>query len=143
MRLRLASTLAISLALACATSSRSAQPRILVGPVPPAVCIALTPADTVWPAESLDFRPVAVSVVPPIYPGDLRSRGVEGKAAFSFRLQPTGRADPCSIELTAEDTPGFAGAARVSILSTYYQVPMRGGKPAFAALKQSIAFRLH
>jgi TonB family protein len=129
--------------LACAGSSGPAtQPRLLSRQVPPAECIALTPADTVWPVDSLDSRPVPTAVVPPRYPPEFQSRGVEGKVAFTFRLQPSGRVDPCSVEITEQNTPGFEQAARQSLLSTYFQPPLRAGIPVFASMKQSISFRL-
>jgi outer membrane biosynthesis protein TonB len=143
MAIRLPVCAGLFILLACASSNGPAQPRVLAGPVAAADCLVLTPADTVWPVDSLDYRPEALAVVPPIYPRELQSRAVEGKVVFVLRVQPTGRVDPCSLQLVEEHTPGFAQAARVSVLSTYFQVPKRSGKPVFATIRQSIAFRVH
>ena len=143
MTSRVIAALGLTALLACARSSGTvAQPRWLTGPVAPAECVALTLADTVWPVDSLDSRPEPTAVVPPRYPAELQSRGVEGKVVFTFRLQPTGRVDPCFVEMVAQDTPGFEQAARISIVSTYYTPPLRRGVPVFASMTQSVAFRL-
>ncbi len=78
----------------------------------------------------------------PRYPPELQSRGVEGKVVYTFRIQPTGRIDPCSVQIAEQIPPGFEQAARKSLLATYYPPPLRAGKPVFASMKQAISFRL-
>lgn len=131
------------LAAACAPAATATPQPQSVSDYPPWVpCVTITAADTVWPSDSLDVPLSVISTVPSKYPAHLRDQHVEGSVLFAFRVQPSGRIDPCSVVQQPGASPGFEAAAKAWLLSSIYPAPVRHGQPVHASTTQRISFRL-
>ena len=84
----------------------------------------------------VDERPVFLSGPPVRYPPLLRQAGIEGHVLVRAIIDPTGRAEPASVEVIDSPHPGFNEAARNALL----QARFRGGRLRGRAVRVLITF---
>jgi Gram-negative bacterial TonB protein C-terminal len=84
--------------------------------------------DSVYEAEAVD-QPVRAQRLP-IEEMPFRAREVlNGRAVFSFIVEPSGRVDRCSIELMEETTPEWTAAVLKELRQAKYQPARLQGRP--------------
>ena len=86
--------------------------------------------------STVDERPVFLSGPPVRYPPLLRQAGIEGHVLVRAIIDPTGRAEPASVEVIDSPHPGFNEAARNALL----QARFRGGRLRGRAVRVLITF---
>lgn len=126
---------------ACATAGPdSPRPIVLREDPPPAPCLTPAATDTVWPSDSLDKPLTVQSHNPAPYPKGLLHLGISGSATFRYRVQPSGRVDPCTVTALPRSDAGFEEAGRAWLLSTTYFPPLKHGREVFTLHEQTFRF---
>ncbi len=90
------------------------------------------------PARELDEQPKALTQVPPLYPPELRSRGVGGRVTLDFYIDETGRVRFPVAREPAD--PQLAGLAIAALKVWFFEPPRRQGVPVLARASTSFAF---
>ena len=132
----------LPLLVACASNGpRLPAPIVLPEDPAPAECLTPAPADTVWPSDSLDSPLAVQSHNPAPYPKNLLKLGLSGSATLRFRIQPSGRVDPCSVVILPRSDGGFEEAGRAWLLSTTYFPPLKHGAAVYTLHEQTFRFK--
>jgi len=65
---------------------------------------------------------------------------MSASVTLAFRIQPSGRVDPCSVEAVGNPDPAFESSARQTLLGVQYTIPTRAGRPVHASARQKFRF---
>jgi TonB family protein len=94
----------------------------------------------VYPLETLDAVPKALSRRPPVYPSALREVGQPGEALIEFCIDEKGDAQlPRVVSATA---PEFGYAAAQAVATWRFEPPMKNRKPVIARAQIPVKFKL-
>jgi TonB family protein len=99
--------------------------------------------DAIYEATTSDarFEPATlVSQPTPRYPKPLEAVGVEGRVAFEFVIDTTGRVEPVSIRVLESTHDAFVMAARAALSGAIFRPARLSGRPVRQLTRQSIRF---
>ena len=98
------------------------------------------PPPGVFDVTQLDKRPSPTKEVPPMYPRELRRRGITGEAVVIVIVDEKGTPERLAIYRATE--PGFAAAAATCIAKWTFTPGIREGHPVRCRLSVPIKFDL-
>lgn len=100
-------------------------------------------SDAIYEATTNDERFVQATLVSqpaPRYPTALEVARIEGRVAFEFVIDTTGRVQPASIRILESTHDAFAEAARAVVAAAVFRPARMSGHPVRQLTRQSIRF---
>jgi|GEM_PF-1758221 len=91
-------------------------------------------------ATVLDKKPTAISREAPVYPRNLRGRGISGQAVVRFTINERGRVE--NPEIVSSTNSGFDRAALDCVKKWRFTPGEKAGKPVEVSTRVSIVFNL-
>ncbi|MCS7049918.1 MAG: energy transducer TonB, partial [Verrucomicrobiae bacterium] len=96
--------------------------------------------DRIFSLGDLDQKPRVIFQIPPVYPPELRSRGVQGTVYVTFVVDRTGRVVNPSIEKSTD--PRFERPALDAVKQWRFEPGMRNGQEVQFKMRVPITFSL-
>jgi protein TonB len=94
--------------------------------------------DKIFSLQDLDQKPRVIFQTPPVYPPELRSRGVQGTVYITFIVDKTGRVQNPTVEKTTD--PRFDRPALDAIRQWRFEPGMRNGTEVQFKMRVPITF---
>jgi len=99
--------------------------------------------NAIYEATTNDERFVQATLVSqptPQYPKALEVAAIEGRAAFEFVIDTTGRIEPASIRIMESTHEAFAAAGRAALTGAVFRPARMSGHPVRQLTRQAIRF---
>jgi len=99
--------------------------------------------DAIYEATTSDARfeqAILVSQPTPRYPKPMEAVGIEGRVAFEFVIDTTGKVEPTSIRVLESTHEAFEAAARTALTGAIFRPARLSGRPVRQLTRQSIRF---
>jgi TonB family protein len=99
--------------------------------------------DAIYEATTNDERFVQATLVSqptPRYPKALEVAGIEGRVAFEFVIDTTGRVEPVSIRILESNHAAFEAAARAALTGAIFRPARMRGRPVRQLTRQAVRF---
>jgi TonB family protein len=98
--------------------------------------------DRLYLEAEVERPPKPIDIPMPVYPQDLRRRGVEGNAVVEYVIAKDGRVEPGTVRVLSATDPAFGMSARRIFRDAQFRPAEVAGHPVRVRWQQVIRFLL-